>query len=152
MDVASRVARWLAHTRFVPTPVYRLMVLSWLVGGLLSLIFGPPFNVASQLDAEPQWFMWAYVALQIAASALTLSGLYLVEENIAQPEKLHRSLTMELVGIIFLETCIAIQVTATFFSQPSFPTSGLVWMGIVFGLWILARVRDILRAIRRLTR
>lgn len=145
-----RVRRWLAHTRFVPTPVYRLMVVSWLISGLLQFVYGAPSSVVIQGPAS--WFDWAFVIAQLLSAVMLLGGLYLVEGNTAHATRLHRSLGLEFLGIIGLQTVIAVQVVAATFNQGRIPSAGTTWMGIVFAVWLIWRERDILRVVRVLGR
>ncbi|QGH75267.1 membrane protein [Mycobacterium phage Quesadilla] len=163
-----RVGRWLAHTRFVPTPLYRLILVAAVISSVLQLVFGAPVSVSAVARSES--FSWAFVALQLAGAVLALIGLYLVEgespppwtttgPDIAaaerakiNPEKLHRSLSIELLGLIFLQTVIAVQLAASAFDQGRIPSSLAIWVLAVFWGWSFFRDRDILRAMRKLTR
>jgi hypothetical protein len=149
MAVRKRVLRFLTHTRFVPTPLYRLMVLAWGISGVLSLPFlmGPAESVR---EVNNSWLDWALPVLQIGAAVTVLTGLYLVEGNTHHASKLARSLTLELFGIIEIEVVIAWQIAAATIYQDRVPTSGPSWMAIVFGSWILFRVKDIVLATRKL--
>lgn len=163
MTVSARVGRWLSHTRFVPTPLYRLMLIAAGISAGLQLIFGAPAAVTAQADAT--WFDWAFVGFQLAGAVAAIWGLYLVEgenappwaENPGDPHeidagKLQRSLTLELFGLLMLQTVMAIQITASSFDLGRVPSSLALWMVIVFWSWAWFRVRDIVRALRRLTR
>lgn len=160
MAVQRWVSRLLAHTRFVPTPVYRLMVLAWLSSGVLQLIYGAPASVRDTASAH--WFDWAFVTCQLVAAALVFAGLYFIEENTTAEfvtnaqaaryaQRLRISLTLELVGIIGLQTIIAVQVVSSTYYQGRLPTAGTTWMAIIFALWLGVRQRDILQAQRTLT-
>lgn len=155
MAVRKWVARLLAHTRFVPTPVYRLMVLAWMVSGVLQLLYGAPTSVRD--TAAAGWFDWAFVLCQLVAAWLVFTGLYFIEENITldfvseaearrYADRLKISLVLELVGIIGLQTIIAVQVAASAYYQGRVPSAGTTWMAIIFALWLGVRQRDIVRA------
>lgn len=164
MDLSNRVGRWLSHTRFVPTPVYRLVLIAAGISAVLQLGYGAPISVTATSDTG--WFDWTFVGFQLLGAVLALWGLYLVEGETPppwvdgtdaahreiDPERLQRSLTMELLGLIFLQTCMAIQIVATVAYNGRVPSALWTWMGIVFWLWSFFRDRDIIRAIRRLTR
>lgn len=144
-----RVLGALAHTRIVPTPLYRLMLLAWLVSGIVCLFYGPSASIQSQ---GPAWFDWTFVGLQITGSALALVGLYSVENNTQHATRLHLSLNLELLGLILLQTVIALQITATTFDQGRPPVTGGTWMAAIFCVWSFIRARDILRAVSALSR
>ncbi|AGT12918.1 hypothetical protein KAYACHO_14 [Mycobacterium phage KayaCho] len=165
--LTARVGRWLAHTRFVPTPLYRLVLIAAGISAVLQLINGAPASVTATADTG--WFDWAFVGFQLIGAVCALWGLYLVEGDTPtpwaawaatvtgevpeiDPEKLQRSLTLELVGLIALQTCMAIQIVSTVAYYGRVPSALWTWMGIVFWLWSFFRDRDIIRAIRRLTR
>lgn len=148
--VARRVRRWLAHTRFVPTPVYRLMVLAWLISGVVQLVYGAPNSV--RVVGPSTWFDWVFISFQLLGAVLTLTGLYLVESNSEHATKMHRSLGMEFIGIVFLQTVVAINVVAIAYNEGRIPAAGTTWMGIIFATWLLWRERDILRVVRVLGR
>jgi hypothetical protein len=165
MAAGQRVARWLSHTRFVPTPLYRLMLAAAMISSLLQLAYGAPAAVAETSRSE--LFDWAMVGVQLAAAITAVIGLYLVEGNTPtpwsdrppttegpdiDPEKLHRSLTVELLGLIGLQTCVAIQLFSYFASAGRVPSALSVWMMAMFWAWSFFRDRDILRALRKLTR
>lgn len=147
MAVRRRVLRFLAHTRFVPTPLYRLMVLAWGVSGVIALVGSPTDSIQSV--AGP-WFDIFMPALQVLACFTVLVGLYQVEGNTHHATKLNRSLFWELIGIIELETVLAWQVAAATLYTSRLPSSGPTWMAIIFGVWILFRVKDIVLAMREL--
>ncbi|QHB37754.1 hypothetical protein I5G63_gp013 [Mycobacterium phage Imvubu] len=163
MAVTSRVGRWLAHTRFVPTPLYRLVLLAAGVSAVLQLVYGAPESVTATSQAG--WFDWLFVGFQLVGAVCAIWGLYLVEGENAppwvespgdphtiDPEKLQRSLTLELFGLILLQTCMAIQIVATIAYNGRVPSALSTWVVIVFWLWSFFRDRDIIRAVRRLTR
>ena len=168
MATTGRVGRWLAHTRFVPTPLYRLILVAATASSVLQLVYGAPAAVTAVVKSEA--FSWAFVGLQLVGAILALIGLYLVEGETPppwttdgptlyedhrpeiDPEKLHRSLTIELLGLIFLQTVIAVQLTASTFDAHRIPSSLALWMVAVFWVWSFFRDRDILRAMRKLTK
>ena len=164
MALTARVGRWLAHTRFVPTPLYRLILIAGVISSGLQLIYGAPATVASVSDSVA--FNWAFVAVQLVGAVLALTGLYLVGSETPlpwrlgdpwtapdiNPEKLHRSLSIELLGLIFLQTVIAVQLAASALDQGRIPSSLAIWALAVFWSWSFFRDRDILRALRKLTR
>ena len=157
MGLPDRVRAFLAHTRFVPTPVYRLMVLAWAVSGLLQILYGAPSSVR---QTAPPWFDWAFVVAQLLSSTFVLVGLYYVEENldptITEDEaliyngRLRVSLTLELMGIIGLQTVVAVQMASVWFDYGRPPAAGTSWMAILFALYLCFRERDILTAQRKL--
>ena len=166
MVLRARVAGWLAHTRFVPTPLYRLILIAAVISSVLQLVYGAPVSVQNTSDAS--WFDWAFVIVQLVGAVLALTGLYLVEGETPppwisvadvvrgraeiNPEKLHRSLSIELLGLIFLQTVIAVQLAASSFDQGRPPSSLAIWALAVFWAWSFFRDRDILRALRKLTK
>ncbi|AYP70006.1 hypothetical protein I5G62_gp20 [Mycobacterium phage CRB2] len=168
MAMRVRVGAWLAHTRFVPTPLYRLILVAACISSLLQLIYGAPASVSSVSRSEA--FDWAFVALQLAAAITALVGLYLVEGESPppwttsgpaiyaadrpeiDPEKLHRSLTVELLGLIGLQTVMAVQLAASAFDVGRMPSALSTWMMTVFWVWSFFRDRDILRALGKLTK
>lgn len=161
MRIRERVMRFLSHTRFVPTPVYRLMVLAWTISGVLQIIYGPPNTVqTTSATGETSWFNLIFVLCQLAASALVFIGLYFVKENskafvtVDEADKyvarLRISLTLELIGIIGLQTVIAVQVASSAFYQSRIPSAGTTWMAIIFAAWCGFRQRDIILAQRKL--
>ncbi|QHB37323.1 hypothetical protein I5G58_gp021 [Mycobacterium phage BirdsNest] len=166
MAVSRRVGSWLAHTRFVPTPLYRLILTAGVISSLLQFIYGAPVSVAAVSDSAA--FNWAFVVVQFVGAVLALTGLYLVEgetpppwvsvADVARgraeinPEKLHRSLSIELLGLIFIQTVIAVQLAASTLDQGRIPSSLAIWALAVFWAWSFIRDRDILRALRKLTR
>jgi hypothetical protein len=157
-----------AHTRFVPTPLYRLMLIAAMISGGLQLMFGAPASVRD--TSAGTWFDWTFVGIQLISAAFAVVGLYMVEGENAppwvsqtspvmepdpddiSPGKLHASLTLELMGLLGLQTSMAMQVTANAFQLGRIPSAMTIWMGIVFWFWAWFRVRDIVRAIRKLTR
>jgi hypothetical protein len=169
MALGKVVGRWLSHTRFVPTPLYRLMLIAAMISGVLQLVYGAPAAV-TDAAGNANWFDWTFVLIQLGAAVLTFWGLYLVEGENAppwvsqtspimepdprtlDPGKLHRSLTMELIGLFGLQTAMALQIVSQMISLGRVPSSMTVWMGIVFWTWAWFRVRDIVRAVRKLTR
>ena len=165
MAIRIRVGRWLSHTRFVPTPLYRLALVAAVISGLLQLVYGAPAAVSAQ--AQAGWFDWTFVGLQLVGAICALWGLYLVEgeqfpwaaasanpsaPHELDPEKLQRSLTLELFGLILLQTVMAIQIAATTFDYGRPPSSLALWIVIVFWVWSFFRDRDIIRAVRKLAR
>lgn len=143
----------MAHTRFVPTQLYRLMVLSWGISGVVSLATRPADSVTTVANGVwLSWFDWFLPIAQIAAAVTVLTGLYLVQGSTHHARKLGRSLLLELIGIIELEMVIAWQTAASVIYQGRVPSAGTSWMAIIFGTWILVRVRDIVRAQRELGR
>ena len=160
MAITSRVGRWLAHTRFVPTPLYRLLLGAAVVSAVLQVLFGAPQSVTSTSQAG--WFDWMFVVFQLIGAVCALWGLYLVEGKTPwtltteprdiNPEALQRSLTLELFGLILLQTCGAIQIVASTAYADRIPSAMATWFLIIFWLWSFVRDRDIIRAIRRLTR
>ncbi|URC18122.1 membrane protein [Mycobacterium phage Zenteno07] len=164
MVIRARVSAWLSHTRFVPTPLYRLVLVAATVSAVLQLVYGAPTTVSQTSDSLV--FDWAFVGVQLVGAVLALTGLYLVEgetpppwvsardprARAIDPEKLHRSLTIELLGLIFLQTCMAVQIVSTiaYYGRP--PAALSTWVVIVFWAWSFFRDRDILRALRKLTR
>lgn len=160
MGAMARVQHLLLHTRVVPTQLYRLMVLAWGISAVVQLVVGVPVSVAAAVEAI--WFSWTFTILQLCGAVTVLTGLYLVDGNTidnVEPsqarkmiDKLNRSLALELIGIIELEIVIAWQITASAYYAGTLPPAGSSWMTIIFGLWILTRVRDIIRTQRELTR
>ena len=161
MAVTRWVVRALAHTRFVTTPLYRLVLVAALFSALLQLVYGAPNSVVATSGGG--WFEWVFVAFQIVGSTAALGGLYLVEGEspwsinpsppvVPDPPRLQVSLTLELWGLICLQTVMAIQIAASTFYQGRVPSSLALWLVIVFWVWSLFRSRDIIRALRRLTR
>lgn len=159
MALTTRVGRWLAHTRFVPTPLYRLLLGAAVVSAVLQVLFGAPQSVTSTSQAG--WFDWMFVVFQLIGAVCAIWGLYLVEGETPwslttvpheiDPEKLQRSLTLELFGLILLQTCMAIQIVATIAYNGRIPSALSTWAVIVFWAWSFFRGRDIIRAIRKLT-
>ena len=152
----------MAHTRFVPTPLYRLVLMAATVSAMLQLVYGAPESVS--VTSQASWFDWLFVGSQLVGALCALSGLYLVEgdnpwllrvgeePHELDPEKLQRSLTLELFGLIALQTCVAIQIVSTTAFYGRVPSGLATWMMIVFWVWSFFRDRDIIRAIRKLTR
>lgn len=150
MGIIHRVRRLLAHTRRVPTQVYRLMVVAWAISGVIQFIYGPPNSVMSQ--SGEGWFDLLFVSCQLGSAVLVLVGLYLVEENTQHATRLHLSLTIELIGSIGIQTVIAVNVAAIIYNENRVPAAGTTWMSILFAVWLLFRQCGILRTQRRLTR
>lgn len=163
MVVTRRVTRWLSHTRFVPTPIYRLILLAAGISASLQLVYGAPDSVTATSGSS--LFDWLFVGFQLVGAVSAIWGLYLVEGENAppwaespgdhhtmDPSKLQRSLTLELFGLILLQTVIAIQIVASSAYAGRIPSALATWMMIVFWLWSFFRDRDIIRALRRLTR
>lgn len=163
MGIGNRISRWLSHTRFVPTPLYRLVLIAATISALLQLVYGAPESVSS--TAQAGWFDWSFVAFQLVGALCALGGLYLVEGESPppwsgtpeiprdiNPERLHLSLSLELLGLIALQTCMAIQIVSTINYNGRVPSALATWIAIVFWLWSFFRDRDILRALRKLTR
>lgn len=151
MRLPGAVRRFLSHTRYVATPVYRLMVVAWLISAVLQLSTGKA-NVSIRDGGPGGAWDWIVLGFQIAGPVTCLVGLYLVAENSHHASKLSRSLTLELIGIIELEMVIAWQIAGATINQGTIPTAGTSWMGIIFGVWMLFRMRAILRAQRELGR
>ena len=149
MAVIHVVRRFLGHTRFVPTPLYRLLVVGQVLAGVCQLTFGAPASVS---DNSPHYFDLAFCMMSFTAGALMLGGLYLVEANTTDPIKLHRSFSMELLGLVLLQTVIAISVAGVLFQLGTPPTSGATWFQIMFWCWGWFRVHDLVRVIRLLGR
>lgn len=159
MGAVARVQRLLLHTRVVPTQLYRLMILAWGISAVVQLVVGVPVSVSTAVEAP--WFSWMFTILQLCGAVTVLTALYLVDGNTVDNvapcqarrmiDRLNRSLALEMIGIIELEIVIAWQVAATAFYAGTLPPAGSSWMAIIFGLWILTRVRDIIRAQRELT-
>lgn len=153
--------RALAHTRFVPTRVYRLMVVAWLISGVLQLLYGAPESIQST-SGPAGWFDWAFVVAQLLSSIFILTGLYLVQEHTKDyvfvdereakkyNERLTLSLTIELMGVIGIQTVIAVQVAASAFYQGRVPSAGVTWMAIMFAVFLSFRARDIVKSQRML--
>ena len=163
MNLGNRIGRWLSHTRFVPTPLYRLVLIAAGISAILQLAFGAPESVTA--TAQACWFDWMFVVFQLIGAVCAITGLYLVEgENPVpwavspahppdiDPERLHRSLTLELLGLIFLQTCMAIQIVSTINYNGRPPSALSTWIAIVFWAWSFFRDRDIIRALKKLTR
>lgn len=161
MATFRRVRQFLAHTRFVPTRVYRLMVLAWLISGVLQLLYGAPISVQDS-SGEQNWFDWAFVGAQLLSALFILVGLYLVEEHVdpfvdeaeaaRYSDRLNLSLTIELMGVIGIMTVIVVQTAATTFYYGRVPAAGTSWMAILFAVFLGFRVRDIVKAQRKLAR
>lgn len=149
MALVRVVRRLLGHTRFVPTPLYRLLVIGQVLAGVSQLVFGPPASVS---ENSPAYFDPLFCIASFVAGALTLSGLYLVEESTTNARQLHRSFSLELVGLMLLQTVIAINVVGVIYQLGTPPTAGSTWFQIMFWLWGWFRVRDLLRVIKVLGR
>ncbi len=102
--------------------------------------------------AAPPQFIFVFVLIQLAASTLCLASLYMIDGNKYHATRLHRSLTVELIGLIFLQTAIAINVTASGFFNSGLPPSPGTWFTIMFWLWSWTRVGEIRRATRELVK
>lgn len=162
-NVTVVVGRWLAHTRFVPTPLYRLILMAAVVSAVLQLGYGAPDSVSQ--TSQSSLFDWAFVGFQLVGAVSALCGLYLVEGELPapwvvasgehpaiDPSKLQRSLTLELFGLILLQTVMAVQIVASTAYAGRIPSALSTWMVMVFWAWSFFRDRDIIRALRRLTR
>lgn len=143
--------RWLKHTRFVPTHLYRLLLLAALVSSVLQLVYGAPASVQSATGAAI-WMDWMFVGLQLAGSVLALWGLYLVNDNAAHATHLARSLLLELLGLIMLQTSIAVGLVAAVDYQGRVPSALATWLVFTFWVWSFLRDRDIWFAMRALNR
>ena len=150
MAVTRWVVRALAHTRFVTTPLYRLVLVAALFSALLQLVYGAPNSVVATSGGG--WFEWVFVAFQIVGSTAALWSINPSPPVVPDPPRLQVSLTLELWGLICLQTVMAIQIAASTFYQGRVPSSLALWLVIVFWVWSLFRSRDIIRALRRLTR
>lgn len=161
MATFRRVRQFLAHTRFVPTRVYRLMVLAWLISGVLQLLYGAPVSVQDS-SGSAAWFDWAFVGAQLLSAIFIIVGLYLVEEHTKDhvfvdeaeakkySDRLNLSLTIELMGVIGIQTVIVVQAAATTFYYGRIPAAGTTWMALLFAVFLSFRARDIIKAQRKL--
>ena len=148
--IRRAVRRFLGHTRFVPTPLYRLLVLGQIIAGICQLTIGPPSGVSTA--EPPHYFVIGFCVTSLVAGTLMLAGLYLVEESTTDAEKLHRSFTLELVGLVLLQTVIAANTVGVIFDLGTPPTSGATWFQIMFWCWAWFRIRDLVRVIKVLGR
>lgn len=136
--------------RPTPTPLYQLMLVSWVVSGVLQLLFGPPPSVRDATSAS--WFDWSFVILQAGASITALAGMHMVELSRTHATRLAKALTTELVGLLELEVVIAWQIVSWGYYRGGPPVGGPSVMAIAFGGWVLYRMHDIVRALRELGR
>jgi hypothetical protein len=138
----------LAHTRFVPTPLYRLLVVGQIFAGLSQLIFGAP---ASVTENSPHYFNNVFIAFSLLGGVVTLVALYFIDGSTKDAKKLHASLNLELLGLILIQTAITINVAGVFFTLGT-PTSSGTWFLIMFWGWAWFRMGAIVKATRELSR
>ncbi|AKG94818.1 hypothetical protein SEA_COROFIN_19 [Mycobacterium phage Corofin] len=139
------------HTRYVYSgspPLYRLMM----IGTVLSAVAqafdrDATLSVASYL---PTWADWLFIGAQFVAGLMVWVSLYLVDENREHATRLNDSLYLELLGLIVMQTVIAVNVVAVAFYYGRQPTGQGSWLQIMLSVWIWTRIRDILRTLRKL--
>jgi hypothetical protein len=132
----------------VPTPLYRVLIIGAVFSGLMQVKYGPPVSISG--TQTPGYFDTAFVVLQILAGLLNLIGLYLVEGNTTHARKLQASLTLELIGLIGMQTVISMNIVAValYYDEP--PSAMGTWFQVMFWLWAWTRMYAIIQAQRQL--
>lgn len=148
MRLQSWIRIVLAHTRFVPTPLYRLLVVGQILAGVAQLAFGAPASVTAN---APHYFDYVFIAFSLLGGVITLVALYFIDGSTENAKKLHGSLNLEFLGLIFIQTAITLNVVGVFFTLGT-PTSGGTWFQIMFWGWAWFRMGAIIKATRALTR
>ena len=143
----------LKHTRLVASgspPLYRLMVVGAVISGIIQAANGQA-SIAVADNSFP-WFDYAFITIQLLAAVGVLLSLYMIDGTRYDAAKLHRSLNIEFISLILLQTAIAVNVTAAGFFNDGIPPAQGTWFTIMFFLWALTRLWEIRRAIGDLTR
>lgn len=102
-------------------------------------------------------FGYATIGALLFGGLACFVGLYMADENKHHASRLNLSLTIELLGLIALQTATIINMAGVIANQLELgngwaPPSPSSWYSLGFSLWMWFRIRDVLRAIRELTR
>ena len=126
------------------------MVLGAIFSGSIQMLNGQASTAVTE-NSFP-WFDYAFFTIQSLAAIGVLLSLYMIDGTRYDAKKLHRSLNIEFISLIFLQTAIAVNVTAAGFFNDGIPPGQGTWFTIMFFLWALTRLKEIRRAIGELTR
>ncbi|AER47666.1 hypothetical protein [Mycolicibacterium goodii] len=141
----------LSHTRIVQSgspPLYRMLLVGNVISAILMIVDGQiPESVANN---APGWFDAAFIGGQLFAGILALTALYMEDGSTRHATRLHRSLSLEWAGLMFMQTINGVYFVAVTFNNSGPPTSGATWYVIMFWLWVWVRMRDIRRALKEL--
>lgn len=144
--------RALSHTRVVETgsfPLYRVLVACSFISSITQA-FDRKATI-SVTSITPDWGDWLFIGAQGAASIMVVTALYMIDANRYHATKLNDSLNLEFIGLVILQTVIAINVVAVTFYYNRPPTGQGSWFQIGFSFWCFFRLWDIRKAIRKLT-
>lgn len=136
-------------------PLYRILLVSAICAGVTqSFNRMPPIAVRENSNTL---FGYATIGTLLFGGLACLIGIYMSDENKRHARRLNLSLNIELLGLIALQTATIINMAGVIANQleqgagwaPPSPSS---WYSLGFSLWMWFRIRDVLRAIRELTR
>ncbi|WP_263999399.1 hypothetical protein [Mycobacterium yunnanensis] len=141
----------LSHTRVVESgsfPLYRVLLACSFISSVTQA-FDRQATV-SVTSITPDWGDWLFIVCQGGASVAILVALYMIDANKDHATRLHDSLSLEFIGLVILQTIIAINVIAVCFYYHRPPTGQGTWFQIGFSFWCSFRLWDIRKAIRTL--
>lgn len=145
--------RGLRHTRWVPSgspPLYRLILVGVIISGLVQAITGKAPKAVSENSFS--WFDYVFTTSQLAAGIVCVVSLYMIDGARYSAKRLHLSLSLEMLGLIGLQTTTAVSVVANGYFNDGIPPGMGTWVTIMFWCWVWARMWEIRKTTRELTR
>mgnify|MGYP001612508040 CR=1 FL=1 len=129
-----------------------------LAGFTQSVQEGPGAGIA---DNSSSWFAYTMIGVLLFGGLASLTGLYLADENCDNAGLLNVAVSIELLGVIALQTATIVNMTGVIANRVAQPESGFwswappspsSWYSLGFSLWMWFRLIDLLLAIRSLTK
>lgn len=130
-------------------PLYRMILTGCLVSGFLQIIYGVPSSIG---ENSPEWFDICIVLAQIISAGTVRLSLHMEDGSSLCPARLHRSLSVEAVGLIFLQTVLAVTFVAVIIQNGGPFKATVTWIAFEFWLWVWTRLFGIRKAMRELER
>lgn len=139
-------------------PLYRILLVAAVLSGITQSIDQQASVGIAENSAN--WFSYTMIGVLLFGGLASLAGLYMADENKHHASRLNLSLTVELLGVIALQTATIVNMAGVIASRLAEPDSGFwswappspsSWYSLAFSLWMWFRLKDILLGIRALT-
>lgn len=153
MDLV-RAKRFFKHTRIVTSgnyPLYRLMALAAVVSGIVQISMGKiPPSVSLLYRGLPDYWDYIFMLAQLIGGVLILVAVYMETDDNPSSDRMHLSLTIELIGLYFLLASILVYTFGVIFQNKGLPITMTSWFGIAMFIYGVKRFAEIRAGLRKM--